>query len=443
LRGLGTVMALPVFESMLPSMRLMGATAGASSTGFPRRLAWVYIPNGANMPDWIPATTGRDYELSKILQPLQAHKNDITVISGLDNFQANELGDGGGGHARASAAYLTGVHPRKTAGADIRGGISADQIAAEAIGDQTKVPSMELSCDAGQRNDTCDSGYSCAYQFNISWKSPTMPVNPEVDPKSAFERLFGGADAAQTLEAQAKRRLYNKSVLDYVLDDSKHLNSTLGTSDQRKLDEYLSAVRDLEKRIAASEKFKLELPPEMRPAGLDSDPNFEGHMRLMYDIMTLAFQTDATRIATFIVGHDGSNRPYPQTGILEGHHDISHHRNNPAQRAKMAVINQYHVENFAYFLQKLKSVKEGDGTLLDNCAILYGGGLGEPNTHTPENLPIVLAGRAGGAFTSGQHLYTGGHVPITNLYRSMLDTVGAKTEKIGDSNGELDLILQS
>lgn len=430
-------MALPVLETMLPAARLLGADTSVGAAA-PKRLAFIYIPNGANMEEWTPAATGSNYALTKILQPLKNLQNNFTVISALDNDKANELGDGGGGHARASASFLTGVHPRKTAGADIHGGVSVDQLVAAKIGDQTKLPSLELSCDRGQRAGSCDSGYSCAYQFNISWASETMPMNPEVDPRQAFDRLFGSDDSAATKEARAKRQLYQKSLLDFVLDDAKTFSNGLGDSDRRKLDEYFSAVRDLERRIDASEKFAIELTPEQRQFSVPSDYNYETHAKLMFDIMTLAFQTDATRVATFILGHDGSNRPYPQIGIAEGHHDLSHHRNDPAKKAKLSVINQYHVSLLAYFLEKLKSSKEGSGSVLDNSFIVYGGGLSDGNKHTPENLPLLVAGSGGGAFATGQHLHLGQLTPVTNLYRSMLDVMGVPTEKIGDSTGKLD-----
>jgi hypothetical protein len=273
-------------------------------------------------------------------------------------------------------------------------------------------------------------------------------MNPEVDPRLAFDRLFGGADDASTAEARAKRQLYKKSVVDFVLDDANRLSRSLGSNDQRKLDEYISAVRDLERRIESSEKYVINLPPEQRQLKMLADYNFESHAQLMMDIMVLAFQTDATRISTFILGHDGSNRPYPkaiaqgfENGISEGHHDLSHHANNPDKLTKLAIINRYHVSQYAYFLEKLKSVKEGSGTLLDNCMVLYGGGLSDGNRHSPENLPIVLAGKGGGAIAAGQHVHLGEMTPITNLYRSMLDVMGAPTEKIGDSNGKLDAIF--
>ncbi len=253
LRGLGTLVALPALDSLFPA-RVFGAAVAAPDS-FPKRVAWVYIPNGANMEDWTPATTGADYELPMILQPLAGHRGDLTVLTGLQNPMGDALGDGGGGHARAAASFLTGVHPRKTAGSDIKAGISVDQIAANQIGGQTRLPSLELSCDAGQRAGSCDSGYSCIYQFNMSWKTETQPMNPEVNPRSAFERLFGNGDPAATLEASARRSIYRKSVLDYVLDDAHRMEGNLDAADRRKLDEYLTAVRDLETRIERAAQF--------------------------------------------------------------------------------------------------------------------------------------------------------------------------------------------
>ncbi len=437
LRGLGTVVALPVLDSLLPA-RARGATNAAQA--FPKRVAWVYVPNGANMADWTPAATGTGYELSPILQPLAAHKNDFNIFTGLANHQGDELGDGGGAHARASASFLTGVHPRKTAGADIKGGISCDQIAANQIGDQTRLPSLELSCDGGQRAGSCDSGYSCIYQFNLSWKSETQPMIPEVNPRAAFERLFGNADPAATLEASARRSLYRKSILDYVLDDAHRLEGRLGTDDRRKLDEYLTSVRELERRIERAAQF----PTPTAPSGAQAPEMFETyeqHMQLMYEVMALAFQTDSTRVATFIVAHDGSNRPYPTIGIRDGHHDLSHHRDDEEKKKKLAQINRYHVAQFSRFLDRLKSIKEGDGTLLDNCAIQYGSALSNGDKHSPENLPILVAGHGGGRITTGQHVRVDEKTPMTNLYRSMLDVAGVRTEKIGDSTGRVDRLF--
>ncbi len=438
LRGLGTAVALPVLDSLLPS----SARAATAAGKFPRRLAWVYVPNGKNMADWTPATTGTDYELPSILEPLAAHRRDLTVLSGLAMDPANEHGDGGGAHARASATFLTGIHPRKTAGADIKAGISADQIAANQIGTATRLPSLELSCDSGQRAGSCDSGYSCAYQFNVSWRSETQPMNPEVDPRAAFERLFGNGDAGASLEAAARRALYRKSVLDYLLDDARSLSRRLGENDRRKLDEYLTAVREIEQRIERAEKFGAPKPPPGVVAP-EMFENFDAQVRLMYDILALAFQTDSTRLSTFIVAHDGSNRPYPTIGIRDGHHDLSHHRNDEAKKAQIARINRVHTGQFAYFLDRLKSIREGDASLLDHCTILYGSAISDGNKHLHENLPILLAGRGGGAVSSGRHVRVDEKTPLTNVYRSMLDSVGVRTEKIGDSTGTLDAVFRA
>lgn len=441
LRGLGTVVALPVLDAMLPTGALAAVGDSVTATGFPKRVAWLYVPQGKNMADWTPQTVGENFDLPMILEPLKNHQKDITVLTGLANNQGNSLGDGGGDHARASASYLTGCHPRKTAGADIKAGISVDQIAANKIGHLTRLPSLELSCDGGQRAGSCDSGYSCAYQFNLSWKSETMPVNPEVDPRAAFERLFGNGDSARSKEAAAKRSLYNKSVLDFVFDDAKRLGGTLGTTDRRKLDEYLTAVREIEQRIERSEKFPPKVPDGVNPPEMFE--NYEEQLRLMFDIMTLAFQTDTTRVSTFIMAHDGSNRPYPFIGIKDGHHDLSHHRNDEEKKAKLAQINRFHVTQLGYFLNRLKSVKEGNGTLLDNCLITYGSGISDGNQHLHENLPILVAGRGGGALQSGRHVRVDDKTPITNLYRSMIETVGAATEKVGDSTGKLDRLFRT
>jgi hypothetical protein len=437
LRGVGTAVGLPVLNAMLPA-QARGATAAGAA---PKRVAWIYVPNGKNMADWTPQVVGENYDLPMILEPLARHRRDFSIVSGLAIDPANAHGDGGGDHARSSAAFLTGCHPRKTAGADIKAGISVDQIAANKIGEQTRLASLELSCDGGQRAGSCDSGYSCAYQFNLSWRSETQPMNPEVDPRAAFERLFGNGDAAASLEAAARRALYRRSVLDYILDDARALDRQLGSSDRRKLDEYLTAVRDIERRIERAEKFGAPKPPP-GVAAPEMFENYEEQVKLMFDILTLAFQTDSTRVATFIVAHDGSNRPYPTIGIREGHHDLSHHRNDEAKKARIAQINRFHTTQFAYFLERLKATREGDSNLLDNSTILYGSAISDGNQHLHENLPILVAGHGGGALATGRHVRVDDKTPITNLYRSMLDTVGVSTEKIGDSTGKLDALFQ-
>ncbi len=430
------MVALPLLDSMLPLRALAsGAPTGpVTSGGLPRRMAFVYVPNGVNMEDWVPVTEGANFDLPKILEPLARHRNDFSVISGLGHANSR----GGGGHARASSTYLTGVQARKTAGADIRNGISVDQVAAQQIGRETRLPSLELTCDSGKRSGSCDSGCSCAYQYNISWRSETMPMNPESDPRLAFERLFGSTHGASSREARARRALYNKSVLDAVLDDAKTLQRNLGVTDTRKLDEYLTAVREIEQRIERNEKFPAHVPKGVEAPGMFE--NYPDHVRLMFDIMTLAFQTDSTRISTFIMAHEGSNRPHPFIGIPEGHHDLSHHRNDEGRKAKLAQINRFHVSQFGTLLDRLKSVPEGEGTLLDNCMIVYGSGISDGNSHNKFNLPTLLAGRGGGTITPGRHINAGNDVPMSNFHMSLLGRLGVQTEKIGDSTGKIEAI---
>ncbi len=438
LRGVGTAIALPILDSMLPLRALGATTADAATSAAPKRMAFVYVPNGMNMAKWAPTGVGTDYALSETLAPLAAHQADFSVLSGLAHRKAFGNGDGGGDHARSSATYLTGCQAKKSA-SDVHIGISVDQVAAKAIGDQTRFPSLELSCDRGQEAGSCDSGYSCAYQFNISWRSETQPMNPEIEPKAAFDRLFGAGSSDESREARLRRERQSKSILDLVLDQTNRLQKNLGKNDRQKLDEYLTAIRDVEKRIEQNGR----MPPPV-PAGavgdFDADYTFERHMRLMFDIMTLSFQTDSTRIASFLVSHDGGNRPYPFAGVNAGHHSTSHHRNNPDALDKLAKIDRWHLTQFGYFLDKLKSVKEGNGTLLDNCMIVYGAGISDPNEHLHDNLPTILAGRGGGTLTPGRHIKMDHETPMTNLYTSLLDRMGAPVPRFADSTGKLDVI---
>jgi hypothetical protein len=439
LRGVGAAVALPMLDAMVPSLASVAGAATATPQGFPKRMAFVYVPNGATMAEWTPAGTGADFALPRILQPLESHKKDLSVLSGFAQKNGFALGDGAGDHARASASFLTGVHPRKTSGADIQAGVSVDQIAAQRLGAQTVLPSLELSCDAGKRLGSCDSGYSCAYQYNVSWRSATMPMMPEVDPKLVFERLFGdtrGGRDSQT--ARSRRAMFQKSILDFVLDDAHRLNARLAANDRQKMDEYLTAVREIEKRVELAEKTAPRLPDGTRAP--DMFDSFEEHIRLMFDMLTLAFQTDSTRVSTFIIGHEGSNRPYPFMGVNDGHHDLSHHMNKPETIEKITQINTFHVRQFAYFLEKLKAVKEGDGTLLDNSMIVYGSGIGDGNRHNHDDLPILLAGRGGGTITPGRHIKADHRTPLNNLFLSMLDRAGAPTDRFGDSTGRFETI---
>jgi hypothetical protein len=438
LRGVGAAIALPTLDAMIPSLgSVVSAAAATSAQKFPKRMAFVYVPNGVTMKEWRPSATGTDFTLPRILEPLTPHQKDLTVLSGFAQSQGFAHGDGAGDHARASASFLTGAHPRKTSGSDIKAGVSVDQIAAERIGGETVLPSLELSCDVGKRLGSCDSGYSCAYQYNISWRSETMPMMPEVDPKQVFERLFGDAGGGRdSQQARTRRAMFQKSILDFVSDDARRLQSRVGTGDRRKLDEYLSSVRAIEKRVELAEKSAPRLPNGIRaPEMFES---MEEHVRLMFDMLTLAFQTDSTRVSTFIVGHEGSNRPYPFIGVNDGHHDLSHHMNNPDTIEKITKINCFHARQFAYFLDRLKSVKEGDGTLLDNCMIVYGSGLSDGNRHNHDDLPVLLAGRGGGAVNAGRHVAVDKGTPLNNLFLTMLDRVGAPVDRFGDSTGRFN-----
>jgi hypothetical protein len=433
LRGLGATLSLPFLESLAPR----GARAAAAKA--PLRMAFVYLPNGAIMPKWNPTGEGKDYQLSPTLAPLSSHKEDIQVITGLAHDKARANGDGAGDHARANATFLTGCQARKTSGADIKLGVSVDQIAAQKIGHLSRLPSLELSCDRAAKSGGCDSGYSCAYQFNVSWKTESMPMAPENNPRAVFERLFGDAlNAAQADENAKRRQAMRKSLLDFVQEDAKSLQGRLGNNDRRKLDEYLMSVRDLEMRIERAEKFVAELPDVQRPTGIPS--SYREHIRTMFDLLTLAFQTDTTRVATFMLAHDGSNRPIREAGVNDGHHDLSHHQNDPGKIAKIEKIDLFYMEQFAYFLERLKSQREGEANLLHNSMILLGSGISDANRHSHHDLPAILAGRGAGTLSAGRHLVVPKHTPMTNLFLSMLDRMGVPADRVGDSTGRLDII---
>ncbi|MBI3860611.1 MAG: DUF1552 domain-containing protein [Planctomycetia bacterium] len=434
LRGLGTAVALPLLDVM-PLPRATAAEAGAASA--PLRMAFVYVPNGVHMQDWTPKAEGENFELPSTLEPLGAFKNDLCVLTGLTQQKAFANGDGGGDHARALATFLTGRQARKTAGADIRIGVSVDQVAAEHVGRFTRFPSLELGCDAGQQSGNCDSGYSCAYSSNISWKSESTPMAKETNPRVVFERLFTNGRPGESAEARAKRQRYNKSVLDFVRDDAQSLRGRLGITDQRKFDEYLNAVRELEVRIArADEAVTSESAAGLaRPAGIPGD--YAAHIRIMEDLLVLAFQGDVTRVSTMVFANEGSNRSYPFIEVPEGHHDLSHHGNDEKKHEKIKKINRFHVTQFSHLLERLKGIKEGDGTLLDNCMIIYGSGIGDGNRHNHDDLPILLAGRGAGTIRPGRHVVYPNNTPLCNLYLSMLDRMGARCDSLGDSTARL------
>jgi hypothetical protein len=440
LRGVGTAIALPWLESLGFAAAPTGSTATA---GVPKRLAFVYVPNGVNMTEWTQAETGKLTKLTGILSPLNEHKDYVNVIGGMTLDKGRANGDGPGDHARAMSTFLTGRQPRKTSGADIKVGMSADQHVAQAVGDNTKFPSLELGVERGQQAGNCDSGYSCAYSSNLSWRGESTPNAKETDPKLVFERLFGGNDPKELAAARAKRELYNRSILDFVAEDAKQLNKTLGQGDQRKLDEYLSSVREVEQRIEkarAASSAPTTKPNMPVPTGIPKDVT--DHIRLMMDLMVLAFQTDLTRVATFPIANDGSNRPYKHIEVPEGHHDLSHHGSDPKKLEKIAKINKFHVEQLAYLTGKLKAAKEADGTnLLDNIMLVYGSGLGDGNAHNHDNLPILLIGKGGGTIQSGRHIVypKRADTPLMNLYLALFQRMGAPTARFGDSTGVLSI----
>ncbi len=432
LKGLGLSVGLP----MLDAMSSPSANAKDNAVAAPVRMAFVFVPNGVVMNDWTPAKFGDNYKLSKTLSGLAEFKDDFNVLSGLAQDNGRAKGDGPGDHARSASSYLTGAHPYKTAGADIRVGVSVDQVAADRIGEQTNLPSLELGTERGQNSGNCDSGYSCAYSSNISWKTETTPVAKEINPRLAFERLFGGEkDTVQ----RAKRDFYRKSILDLVAGDAAKLKQRLGKTDRQKIDEYFTCVRELEQRILHAEQTSNRERPEFKtPTGVPKD--YQEYVRLMYDILVMAFRTDSTRVATYMLANAGSNRSYPMVGVSQGHHQLSHHRSQPDKLEKLAKIDRFQIDQFAYFLGQLKSVGEGEGTLLDNVVVMYGSGLGDGNRHNHHELPILLAGRGGNTIRTGRHIKQDSETPLNNLFLSMLDRIGANVDKLGDSSGRLTVI---
>ncbi len=437
LRGAGTVMALPLLEAMVP----LTALAQSVKKEKPLRMAFFFVPNGIHMPAWTPEADGTLTKLPSILEPLEKVKSSLTVMTGLTQHNAFALGDGGGDHARSTAAFLTGCHPRKTDGADIKAGISADQLAAQRIGSRTRFPSLELGCERGGQNGNCDSGYSCAYSSNIAWRAENQPVAKEIDPRLVFERLFGTGDERESVETRHKRETYQQSILDFVLEDASKLKRQLGVHDQTKLDEYFTGVREIEQRLTSLERGQLvsKLPGGTKPTGVPSD--FGEHLRLLEDMLLLAFQTDQTRIATFMIANDGSNRAYNAIGVPEGHHDMSHHGHDPVKQEKVRQINRFHMTQFAYFLEKMQGIKELDGTMLDNSMIVYGAGISDGDRHNHDDLPVLLAGRGGGAIKAGRHVTYPNNTPMTNLFLSMLDRMGVHAETLGDSTGRLQQLI--
>jgi hypothetical protein len=439
LRGLGACIALPAFESLAPVKLFAGPAAnrlGVTATGAPLRAAFIYFPNGAIPSAWWPNGGETDFQFNRTLQPLEAARRQIQILGGLEHLNATAGTDGGGDHARANGTFLTGVRLKKSA-TDIRAGISIDQVMARHLGHLTRFGSLELTCDAGRNSGACDSGYSCAYQYNVSWSSPTTPMTPEANPRLVFERLFGTGAPGERARNLRLRREEQRSILDFVMDDAHDLQHRLNARDQDKLDQYLTGVRELEEQIQKTEKLGNPKDPQVdTPPGIP--PSYGEHIQVMFDILTLAFQTDSTRVATMLLAHDGSNRSFAEIGIPEGHHDLSHHFENSEKIQKVSDIDLWYAKQFAQFLQKLDRTKDVDGrSLLHNSMILYGGGNADGNRHTHVNLPIILAGAGGGSLRPGRFVKHGSK-PTTNLFLSMADRMGIQgLERFGDSSGRL------
>lgn len=440
LRALGVTVALPAFESLLPRTATAGAAECSAACASPKRMAFVYFPNGAHQDNWWPKGDGKTFELNKTMQPLETIKNRIQVISGLEHTNATAGPDGAGDHARANATFLTGVRARKTDGSNIQLGISIDQMAAQHIGHLTRFPSLELTCDSVRKSGGCDSGYSCAYQYNLSWRSEATPMTPEPNPRLLFERLFGAGSHGEREKNYQIRQNTQRSILDFVLDDARSLQREMGKRDQLKLDEYLTGVRELEQRIEQTERFGAIPDPEIdTPAGIPAD--YSEHMRIMYDMLLLAFQTDSTRIATLLLAGDGTNRAFPQIGISEGHHYLSHHQGNEDMLEKIAQIDYYYMQHFARFLEKLEETQDVNGnSLLQNSMIVYGCGNSDGNRHTHHDLPVILAGGGGGTLDTGRYLKVD-RTPMSNMFLSMLDRMDInEVDQFGDSTGRMDVI---
>jgi hypothetical protein len=433
LRGIGATMALPLLDAMVPAASAFARTAAAPV----KRLGFIYIPNGANMAKWTPATAGAGFALSPSLTPLEPVRDHIIVPTGLAHRQAEAWGDGNGEHSRASGVWLNGIHPKRTEGADVRAGTTADQLAARVLGQDTPLPSLELAIENSYVVGNCDNGYSCVYTNTISWASPTTPLPMEHNPRVVFERLFG--EGGTTTE-RTSRMQEDRSILDAVREDMHALQKSLGPGDRTRVTQYLDAVREIERRIqrAEAQAAKATLPEDLaRPVGIPD--SFDEHMKLMFDLQALAFQADVTRVFTFLIGREQTAQSYPHIGVPEPHHATSHHQMNPNKLDNYAKINTYHVGLLSRFLQQLQATEDGDGSLLDHSMILYGGGISDGDQHSHIDLPLVLAGGGAGQLRGGRHLRYPTDTPMTNLLLALLDKAGVHADQFGDSTGQLDL----
>src|SRR5215831_3838613 len=433
LKGLGTTLALPLLDAMVPALTATAQTPARVV----RRLGVVYHPNGVIYPKWVPTGTGRGFEFSPVLAPLTPFREKVTVVTGLSSHQAEALGDGGGDHSRASGTYLTGVHVRKSDSV-VGNGVSMDQIAAYAVKGETQLSSLQLTVDDNSLVGSCDVGYSCAYSSTLSWLTPTLPLMAENNPRVVFERLFGANDSTDA-RVRAGRLAQDRSILDSITDRVKSLQKSLGASDNRKVSDYLESLRDVERRIQKAEEQSAlntaNVPGVERPVGIPD--SFERHVGLLYDLQLLAFQSDLTRVTTFMYGREQNGRPYPQIGVPEPHHPLTHHQDLPEKMEKCARIQTYHIKLFADYLEKLRSTPDGDGSLLDHVILLYGGGISHSDRHTHGPLPTLVVGGGTGTIKGGRHLVYPEHTPLTNLQLTLLANLGVATEKVGDSTGQL------
>ena len=433
LRGLGVTLALPLLDAMVPAMAATRLTAAKPAM----RLGFVYVPNGIIQKAWLPSKVGAGFDFASTMKPLEPFREKLLVMSNLTQNGGRALGDGAGDHARAGASWLTGVHPKKTEGSDIQAGISADQIAARAFGKNTQFASLEIGLEEPNLAGSCDSGYSCAYTNTISWRSPTTPNPMEINPRAVFERLFGDGETNDPA-ARLKMMKEDRSILDFIRGDVARLQPGLGSRDKSKLAEYLDGIRDIERRIQKAEEQSatMKLPLLERPTSIPDE--FEEHAKIMSDLIVIAFQTDMTRVVSFMMAREGSNRSYRSIGVSDGHHSVTHHQNDQEKIAKVIKIDELHVKSFAYLLNKLESTPDGDGTLLDHSMMLYGSSISDGNAHTHHDLPLVLAGGASAKIKGGQHIRYAPDTPMNNLLVTMLDKSGVPAETLGDSTGKLD-----
>ena len=434
LRGVGAAIALPLLDAMVPALTAVQKTAARPV----RRLGVVYHPNGVVYENWLPAGVGTDFQFSRVLAPFERFRNRVVVVTGLADRQAEALGDGAGDHSRASGSYLTGVHVRKS-DSQVLNGISMDQIAARTFEHDTQLSSLQLTVDANSLVGSCDVGYSCAYSNTLSWLTPTLPLISENDPRAVFERLFGASDSTDVRVRQTRLQ-EDRSILDSITDRVRELQRTLDPPDTSKVSDYLESLRAVERQIQkAAEQSARELPDVDRPVGIPG--SFEEHVQLLYDLQVLAYQCDLTRVITFMYGREQSARTYPQIGVPDPHHQLSHHANDPEKLEKCTKIQICHVEMFIRYLEKLAATKEADGSLLDSLVLLFGSGLSNSDRHTHGPLPTVVVGGGGGTIRGGRHLVYPEGTPLTNLHLTLLDKVGVPVDKLGDSTGKITELL--